>query len=77
MTQLRGYGYTADMDMMGRSFKAQFKAVDRMKAHYALLIGNTEKENNQITIKDIQNRTQDTIDRDALIAYLDEKMGDE
>lgn len=72
--ELRNNGYSSDMDMMNRSFKGQFKAVDRNRAEYAVLIGKKEKEENTITIKDIQNQTQDTIARDELIPYMDKKI---
>ena len=73
LTELRAYGYRAEMDYTGRSFKGQFKAVDRAKAHYALILGSSESQEHKITIKNTADRTQETIDRDDLIRYLDEK----
>ena len=72
--ELRNYGYSSDMDMMNRSFKGQFKAVDRNRAEFALLIGIKEMEDKTITIKDIQAKTQDTIAQKDLIAYMDQKF---
>ena len=37
--------------MMERSFKAQFKAVDRSKAKLAILIGKSELEEKKVTVK--------------------------
>ena len=67
----RAYGYRSDMDMLQRSFKAQFKAVDRAKAKVAILIGNTEVENNQVTIKDLKKKEQTTVDMEDMIETLD------
>ena len=60
LTSLRAYGYRCDMDMMERSFKAQFKAVDRSKAKLAILIGKSEwkKRKSQLKILRIKNKNQ-------------------
>ncbi|MEE1354680.1 MAG: histidine--tRNA ligase [Absicoccus porci] len=76
LTQLRAYGYRCEMDMQGRSFKSQFKAVDRMKAKTAILIGETEKAANQVAVKNLETRKQESIDREDLINYLDSLMED-
>ena len=41
-TELRSNGYRCDMDYLGRSFKAQFKTVDRRGARIAIMIGDRE-----------------------------------
>ena len=74
ITELRAYGFRCEMDMMGRSFKGQFKAVDRAKSKTAVLIGSTEKDANQVTIKNLSKREQETISRDDLISYMDSLM---
>ena len=38
-TELRSNGYRCEMDYLGRSFKAQFKTVDRRGARIAIMIG--------------------------------------
>ena len=77
VTQLRASGFRAEMDMMGRSFKAQFKAVDRMKSRTAILIGNTEKDAQQVTIKNLKERSQETVSIDDLITKMDALLGEE
>ena len=71
LTELRANGYRSDMDMMSRSFKGQFKAVDRSKAKLALLIGNTEATDKMVTVKNIAEKEQKTISKDELIDYID------
>lgn len=77
VTELRAYGYRSDMDMLQRSFKAQFKAVDRAKAKVAILIGNTEVENNKVTIKDLKKKEQTTVDMEDMIETLDHILVEE
>lgn len=77
LTELRAYGFRSEMDMQQRSFKAQFKAVDRSHAKVAILIGNTEKESNQLTIKNLADKSQKTIEKDDLIDYMDQLINED
>lgn len=77
LTELRAYGYRCEMDMLGRGFKGQFKAADRSHAQFALLLGNKEAQDQTITIKNLKEKTQETIAREALISYVDAHMEEE
>lgn len=77
LTELRAYGYRCEMDMLGRGFKGQFKAADRNHAQFALLLGNNEAQDQTITIKNLKEKTQETIAREALISYVDAHMEEE
>ena len=74
LTQLRANAYRSDMDMLSRGFKGQWKAVDRSKAKFAIIIGEDEMNNNQVTVKNIEKQVQQTILRDELIAFLDSEI---
>ena len=65
------------MDMMERSFKTQFKAVDRAKAKLAILIGKSELEEKKVTVKNIAHKEQETISVDELIPYVDSLLEEE
>lgn len=71
-TTLRSHGFIAETDYLHRSFKAQFKSVDRMKAKVAVLIGNSEVENHTVSIKRIDTQEQYVVDQDQLIEKMDE-----
>ena len=77
LTELRAYGYRCDMDMMERSFKAQFKAVDRSKAKLAILIGKSELEEKKVTVKNIAHKEQESIEVEKLIPYVDSVLEEE
>lgn len=70
-TELRAAGYRSDMDYLNRSFKAQFKTVDRRKAKAAILIGETEVKNQSVTIKRIDDQTQVSVPMSDLIDTMD------
>ena len=65
------------MDMMERSFKAQFKAVDRSKAKLAILIGKSELEEKKVTVKNITHKEQESIEVEKLIPYVDSVLEEE
>ncbi len=74
-TMLRSFGYITDFNQQERSLKAQFKSVDRKKARFAIIVGESELENNEVVVKDTLNKTQENINIDELIDYLDSLNG--
>ena len=58
---LRKEGLRAEMDHMGKSFKAQMKAADREKAAFVVICGDNELENNEIIIKNMADHAQETV----------------
>lgn len=76
-TQLRAAGYQCDFDYQGRSFKAQFKTVERKKAKVAILIGEDEMKQGKVTLKRIRDQYQISVAQDDLIAAMDTLFEDE
>ena len=59
----------------GGNFKKQFKRADKSGAKFALVIGETEAQNNQVVVKDLLGRSeQQTIEMDAIVPYLATKF---
>ena len=55
----------------GGSFKAQIKRADKSGANFALILGENEVDNQQVTIKSLrQNKNQETISLSELEAFL-------
>jgi histidyl-tRNA synthetase len=57
-----------------RSFKAQLKAANRNNVVFALILGEDEVEANRVTVRDMSNSEQTTVDRDALLDWLKERL---
>jgi len=55
---IRGAGYTADMDFMGRSMKAQLKSASRSGAMFAVII---EPEEDMVSVRDMEKSEQNTM----------------
>lgn len=71
VTELRHNGYSAEIDYNSRKFKAQFKTVERLNAKFAVLVGDKDIENNQVTIKRISDQKQFVVSLDEVVACFD------
>ncbi|MBC5637614.1 histidine--tRNA ligase [Ornithinibacillus sp. BX22] len=72
--ELRQYGIQVDQDYQGRKIKAQFKAADRYKAKYVLVLGEEELEKNVINVKEMATGEQVEIPLDQLTLTMKEKL---
>ena len=55
---IRGFGFSADRDFMGRKAKAQFKTADKEGAKLVLTLGEDELSNGVINVKDSVTREE-------------------
>ena len=55
---------------MERSTKAQFKYADKKKAKYTITIGDTEVENNNVKIKNMENGTEEIVKVEEIMNYI-------
>ncbi|WP_190600088.1 histidine--tRNA ligase [Candidatus Vesicomyidisocius sp. SY067_SCS001] len=62
-------------DLTLGSFKSQFKKANKAKAHFALILGEQELNNNQISIKPLRNQgTQQTMNLEEAVKYFKENQ---
>lgn len=59
--QLRTAGIPTDLDLEGRSLKAQMRLADRSGARYALLLGEEELKQGTATVRDLHTHEQHTL----------------
>lgn len=71
VTMLRSGGYMSETDYMHRSFKAQFKSVDRLNAKYAVIVGKKDFEEGNVTIKEIATQTQEVVKIEDIVEAMD------
>lgn len=72
VSTLRANGYSAEMDMEVRSFKAQFKSVERKHAQYAIIVGEKDYVKKEVSIKRINDQFQKQASIDSIVAIMDE-----
>ncbi|WP_284139690.1 MULTISPECIES: histidine--tRNA ligase [unclassified Virgibacillus] len=72
--ELRTHGIQVDKDYQGRKVKAQFKAADRYKAKYVLVLGDEELEMQVINLKDMDTGDQIQVPLTELAVIMQEKL---
>ena len=75
-TYLRIHEVITELNLEKRSFKSQFKSVDRVGAKLVRMIGSSESENNTVTIKNTVNQEPVTVDVNESIPALYKMMED-
>ena len=58
LRQLRLKGMKAEIDLLARNFKGQFKYADRLNSRYTLVIGDNELDEGKVSIKDMATSEQ-------------------
>lgn len=66
-TRLRNSGYCVEVNAVERSFKSQFKSVDRLNAKNVVIIGDDEIEKGVVNVKNIATQMQKTVTLDELV----------
>ena len=66
MLELRAADIACDMDVSGRSVKAQFKVADREKAAYCVVVGDNELAAGTVVLKELASGEQSTVPRGEL-----------
>ena len=67
---LRENGINAEVDLMSRSVKAQFKYADKIGAKFVAAIGETELQSGEVNLKNMSNGQTVAVKFNELCAYL-------
>lgn len=68
--ELRRNGISAEIDLMGRSIKAQFKYAGKTGAKYVAVIGSNELENGVMSVKNMSTSTSETVAFPDAVKYF-------
>ncbi|SFA69342.1 histidyl-tRNA synthetase [Lentibacillus halodurans] len=71
---LRKNGIQVDRDYQGRKTKAQFKAADRYRAKYVLVLGDSEIQQQLVNVKEMNTGNQEQVPLTQLVEYLQGKL---
>lgn len=77
LSVLRANGYRSDMDYAHRSFKAQFKSVERKQAKVVIFVGKKDLEAGNVTIKEIATQKQHVVKIEDMITVMDQIFANE
>jgi histidyl-tRNA synthetase len=67
---LRQKGIPTDIELMRRPVSKALSDADRRELQYAVLIGPEEAKQHKVTLRNMKNRDQKTIEREKLIAEI-------
>ncbi|WP_041643293.1 histidine--tRNA ligase [Magnetococcus marinus] len=65
--QVRGAGLAVEVNLQGGSMKSQMKKAGRSNARWCAIIGQTEAQNQQVVLKDMQEGAQATLSWDEAL----------
>ncbi|SVC14281.1 uncharacterized protein METZ01_LOCUS267135, partial [marine metagenome] len=68
--ELRQAGFNVVTDPLRRSMKAQMRDANKSNARFALILGQTELENESVVIKNLLDGEQDTVSQSEIIEKL-------
>ena len=68
--ELRRNGISAEIDLMGRSIKAQFKYAGKTGAKYVAVIDSNELENGVMSVKNMSTSTSETVAFPDAVKYF-------
>ncbi len=71
--ELRTQGLMGEMSHNISSFKSQMRQADKSNAPYVIIIGEDECKANSVTIKDMKNGEQQSLDMSKVVNYLKNK----
>ena len=76
LTELREADFSAEMDYLSRSVKAQMKLADRLGARYVVIVGPDELERDEVRLKDMRTSSEENIEISEIASYLLKKKED-
>ncbi len=68
--KIRALGLRTDRDYFGRSMKSQLREANRQNAKVVLILGDNELKDNEFSVKDMQNSTQQLVPFSDIKTFL-------
>ena len=72
---LRNEGIPTEVNLVGRSLKAQFKSAERTNAGVIVIVGESELKEGKVNVKNSRDGQQYTVALEELIAKTEEMLG--
>jgi len=67
---LRKEGFYIGMDSLRRSVKSQFREANKLRAQYALILGEEEMKQNKVTVKQMSSGDQSMVDINSISSFF-------
>ncbi len=70
ITDIRKQGLSCTMDFSGKSIKAQLKDANRQNSRFAIIVGDSELEQQKFTFRNMQESTEEALPFDEIVGKL-------
>ncbi len=74
INQLHLEGIWAELDYEGKSLKSQMRRADKLKARYALILGEEELKKGKAVLRNMGDKSQEEISIEGIVKLLKEKI---
>jgi histidyl-tRNA synthetase len=74
INQLHLEGIRTELDYEGKSLKSQMRRADKLKARYALILGEEELKRGTAVLRNMENKMQEEIPMQNIVNTLKEKI---
>lgn len=71
---LRDHNFKTEIDYENITMKQQFKLADKLNPKFIMIIGEEERQNGVVSIKDSRTKTQESVANRDIITYLKGKL---
>ncbi len=68
--QIQHQGFSVEVDLSGKNLGKQLTQANKLQAGQVIILGETERQQNQITLKDMAKGLQETVDKDSFLTSL-------
>ena len=72
--QLHLQGIRAELDYEGKSLKSQMRRANKLKARYALILGEEELKSGKAALRDMEEKTQEDVLLNDILNVLKRKI---
>ncbi len=76
LDSLRSLGITADTDHNASSLKSHLRSADRLSAPYVVILGDDEASQNQVILRNMMTKQQETIPLSTVSSCLEKRLLD-
>ncbi len=71
---LRLVGISSDIDYLNKTIKNNFKQAETFNSKFAIIIGEEEVKNKQVTVRNLKTREEEKVDFKNMLEYMFEKL---
>ncbi|MCC6549688.1 MAG: histidine--tRNA ligase [Ignavibacteriaceae bacterium] len=72
--ELRDEDISAEMDILGRSMKAQMREANKLEVSFVVILGGDESKDGNCTIKNMKNSSQEVVPLNQIVIFISRNL---